>query len=126
MSSATLNPLTQTASWAEIGLQKRQARDKLIPDLWKFDAAKFASSKNVLDVPVTCGILTEREISITSNFDAMDMVAKLRAGNFSAEEVAVAFCKRAAIAQQLVSSSLLFISIHKLMHADELSHGDFL
>jgi len=57
----------------------------------------------VLDVPRSCGILSEREIKITEDYDAVAIIAGIKAGELSAEEVTVAFCKRAAIAQQLVS-----------------------
>jgi amidase len=95
------------ASWSEIGLIKRQKRDRLIPKSWRIDTSSYAERNNVLDVPPTCGILTEKEIDITSNFDAVDIVENIRESVFSAEEVTVAFCKRAAIAQQLVSRDIL-------------------
>lgn len=94
------------ASWSEIGLIKRQKRDSLIPESWRLDTSSYAERNNVLDIPSTCGILTEKEIDITSNYDAVDIVEKIRESTFSAEEVTVAFCKRAAIAQQLVSRDI--------------------
>ena len=56
-----------------------------------------------MEVPLTCGILSETELKITSDYDATALLEKLRSGVWSVEEVTVAFCKRAAIAQQLVS-----------------------
>ena len=46
--------------------------------------------------------LNALECDITSNFDATALLQKLREGEWSAEQVTVAFCKRAAIAHQLV------------------------
>jgi amidase len=56
-----------------------------------------------MEVPVTCGVLSEIECDITSNYDATALLEKLRVGFWTVEQVTVAFCKRAAIAQQLVS-----------------------
>lgn len=104
-SDATNKPACRAESWSDIGLAKRAKRDSLIPESWKIDTSLYNDHDTVLDVPVTCGVLTSREIDITSNYDAVDIVAKIRAAIFSAEEVTTAFCKRAAIAQQLVSHS---------------------
>lgn len=53
-------------------------------------------------MPRECGILTEAEIQITEGYDAVGLLGELALGKYRAEEVATAFCKRAAIAQQLV------------------------
>ncbi|PTU19574.1 hypothetical protein P175DRAFT_0510812 [Aspergillus ochraceoroseus IBT 24754] len=57
---------------------------------------------NVLDVPSTCGILTGEEITLTTQYDAVDLIRLMKEGKYSVEAVTVAFCKRAAIALQLV------------------------
>lgn len=61
------------------------------------------SNLNVLGVPKQCGILTDKELDITENYDATALLAKLAAKELSSYEVVLAFCKRAAIAQQLVT-----------------------
>ncbi|KAL7940296.1 amidase signature domain-containing protein [Trichoderma barbatum] len=58
---------------------------------------------SLLDVPVTCGILSSTEIDLTSNYDATSLLVGLKAGTWSVEQVITAFCKRAAIAHQLVN-----------------------
>ncbi|KAK7961842.1 amidase [Apiospora aurea] len=63
----------------------------------------FKDATYLVDIPTTCGVLNDVECEITSKYDATDLLAKLRLGDFSAEKVTVAFCKRAAIAQQLVN-----------------------
>jgi amidase len=88
-------------TYVDISRAKREQRDRLIRDEWKL-SRKLTLSQNVLDIPNTCGILTEREITITSDNDAVDIVEKIRSQEYTAEEVTVAFCKRAAVAQQLV------------------------
>ncbi|RDW71571.1 hypothetical protein BP6252_08134 [Coleophoma cylindrospora] len=101
-SAETIVPHAQL-HWSEIGAQKRNTRDALIPGAWRIDVEKYASRINVLDVPLVCGVLSPYELDITSNFDAVDLVEKMRSGTFSVEEVTTAFCKRAAIAQQLTN-----------------------
>jgi hypothetical protein len=61
-----------------------------------------ATATNLLDIPETCGILSEDEITITSKNEAVVIVDCIRCGKYSTEAVVTAFCKRAAIAQQLV------------------------
>jgi len=113
------SPITsqvQATTWSEIGLRKRQAREALIPSAWRINVEEYASRSNILDVPLTCGILSQNELHITSHFDAVDLIENIRSGNFSAEEVTIAFCKRAAIVQQLVSRRLLHNSCFETLY----------
>ena len=50
----------------------------------------------------SANILSERELEITTAKDAIYILEKIHTRIWSAEEVTRAFCKRAAIAQQLV------------------------
>ncbi|KAI9934936.1 hypothetical protein MW887_000557 [Aspergillus wentii] len=90
-------------NWQKISQQKQAHRDSLIPPAWKLKTSDFPRGNNVLDVPLTCGILTEEEIDITSNYDAVDLVKLMKDGKHSVEAVTLAFCKRAAIALQLTN-----------------------
>lgn len=98
-------------TYIDISRAKCEQRDRLIRDEWKI-SKKLSLGNNVLQVPKTCGILDEREISITEDNDAVDLVEKIRQQEFTAEEVTVAFCKRAAIAQQLVNLCEPSVHIH--------------
>lgn len=62
--------------------------------------------RDVSGVPAASGILSQEEVDITIK-DATAILEKIHAGVWSAEKVCLAFCKRAAIAQQLVSSFLI-------------------
>lgn len=93
--------MTIKQDYIAVGREKREKRDKLIPSEWRINPP-HSSAKNVKDVPITCGLLTKRELAITSDNDAVDVLEKIKTGQYSAEEVTRAFCKRAAIAQQLV------------------------
>lgn len=59
---------------------------------------------DVLNVPEETGRLSHREIEIT-DCDGTHLVAKMAAGLWTAEEVTIAYLKRATIGQQLVLSS---------------------
>jgi len=60
-----------------------------------------ADQKDVMDVPFLSGLFTEREILITTS-SATHIVDVIAKGEWKAQEVARAFCKRAAVAHQLV------------------------
>ncbi|THX86001.1 amidase [Aureobasidium pullulans] len=89
-------------TYIDISRAKCEQRDRLIRDEWKI-SQKLALGNNVLEVPRTCGVLSEREINITEYNDALDIIERIRQQAYTAEEVALAFCKRAAIAQQLTN-----------------------
>jgi len=85
-----------------IAAEKKLQRSSKIPKSWLIPSSKLHGISNFLEVPITCGILTSLEVEITSKYDATALVEKLKEGVWSVEQVTVAFCKRAAIAQQLV------------------------
>ena len=104
-----------------IAAEKQAQRQKQIPEQWLL-SKDYSSLTNVMDVPLTCGILSDAEIDITSNFDATALLEKLETGVWSAEQVTIAFCKRAAIAHQLVSPKIYrntSRAIHNLHHASQ-------
>ncbi|KAK3648725.1 hypothetical protein LTR56_000998 [Elasticomyces elasticus] len=92
--------------WQDIAERKQRQRAERIPKAWLLRSEYSngaSSSKSVLDVPRKCGILTSRELHITEDLDATNLVAQLAAGKIKSVDVVTAFCKRAAIAQQLVN-----------------------
>jgi amidase len=92
--------------------EKKSQRQSRIPKEWLLPDTYHGLS-NVMDVPLTCGVLSDVERDITSNFDATALLEKLKDCVWSAEQVTVAFCKRATIAYQLVRThahDLAFIS----------------
>ncbi|TKA72205.1 hypothetical protein B0A55_06968 [Friedmanniomyces simplex] len=97
---------TETQPWQKRTKEYREAAAAKIPEAWRLKPECTAdlgptSSKSVLDVPAKCGILTDRELDITANYDAVALLEKLASSEFSSLDVTTAFCKRAAIAQQL-------------------------
>jgi amidase len=61
--------------WQSLAASKRAANSKKIPDKWRLPeslTSQFTetSAISVIDVPATCGLLTPRELELTSNYDA--------------------------------------------------------
>lgn len=136
-------PAATAANWKAIVTQKQEECKRKIPPAWLLpesitSALKWPLDTNPnklleLDIPRSSGILTKRELSITEDFTVGELLGKLAAGQLSSVEVTVAFSKRAAIAQQLVSlitSGLLvssLLSIIKLIsNADKMLDRDIL
>nr|AAK29061.1 acetamidase [Aspergillus rugulosus] len=104
-------------SWEELAADKRARLAKTIPDGWKIQT--LPAEDSVIDFPKKSGILSEAELKITEA-SAADLVAKLAAGQLTSVEVTLAFCKRAAIAQQLTNCALEFFPDAALAQAREL------
>lgn len=104
-----------TTSWESTVAAKQQScRDKL-PKEWLLPSAILQTLQtpfeehphriNDMDIPRKSGILTEKELDITEKYTVAQLLSKLKSGELSALDVTLAFSKRAAIAQQLVSCS---------------------
>ena len=94
-------------SWQDVGNKYRAAITAKIPESLHLHPSIVhsisSSSQSVLEVPRRCGLLTEEEIDITENYDAVSLLENIALRRLSAFVVTTAFCKRAAIAHQLVS-----------------------
>ncbi|KAF2720954.1 amidase [Polychaeton citri CBS 116435] len=86
-----------------ISSRKRLLRQSKIPQQWLLPPEDYHGVTNVMDIPMTCGIMSDVECDITSKLDATALLENMREGIWTAEEVTTAFCKRAAIAQQLTN-----------------------
>jgi len=94
------------APWQLIARRKQQEQIDAIPKDWTLKTRPAADRNNVLAIPRECGILSSREIEITEKYDATALVQELAAKRLKSVDVVTAFCKRAAIAQQLVGHSV--------------------
>ncbi|KAF3907432.1 Acetamidase [Orbilia brochopaga] len=94
---------SQEAPYLDICRRKQAAQQALIPAEWRLKSLPDDSVADVRGIPRTCGILTDREVEITETFDAVELAEKIHRRTYSCYEVALAFCKRAAIAQQLLN-----------------------
>lgn len=90
-------------TWEDIGKRAQAKVLESIPPEWRLPDNKLppADQANVLDVPYNSGLFSEREILITTS-SATHIVHEIASGEWKAVEVTRAFCKRAAIAHQLV------------------------
>ena len=117
---------TAAPGWAEIASRKRREVASKIPQDWLLPASlRPAPAANewlapgesgesgpatgalpavgVLDVPARSGILTPRERELTERYDAVGLLDLMATRQATSEDVVRAFCKRAAVAHQLVN-----------------------
>lgn len=114
-------------TWEDIGKQARAKLLDSIPSEWRLPEDKLppADQANVLDVPFKSGLFSEHEILITTS-SATHIVQAIASGEWTAVDVTRAFCKRAAVAHQLVrhafrhhkSALLIDLILDQLPHCD--------
>jgi hypothetical protein len=90
-------------NWADVASKKRTETHRKIPKEWLLDPLTLLQVKNQrkLTGPFIEGLLDLETREITG-LDSVAIVEKVRNGSYTAVQVTRAFCKRAAIAQQLV------------------------
>ena len=79
-------------------------RDQSLPQDSILSPAPPDEPLDVTGVPRSCGLLSEREIDITENYDATALVHLLSTRKITSVALLNAFRKRASIAHQLVRS----------------------
>ncbi|KAJ5543310.1 hypothetical protein N7535_005738 [Penicillium sp. DV-2018c] len=99
---------TRPTTWQDLVAVKQQECKQKIPSDWLLSAEQLALAKKSprlleADIPRRSGILSDPELDITENYTASQLLDKLASGQISSLETTTAFCKRAAIAQQLTS-----------------------
>lgn len=93
-------------AWKDEAEAKKKKIDETIPEVWRIQAN--LTDISAMSVPKDSGLLTTDELLITET-SATDLVKKLAGGELSSVAVTTAFCKRAAIAHQLVRSPKRFV-----------------
>jgi amidase len=86
-------------SWEKTAAEKRARIEASIPQEWRIKTKPTEDS--VMNFPQTSGIMSAEELAITES-SATDLVAQMAAGKLTSVAVTTAFCKRAALAHQLV------------------------
>jgi amidase len=95
--------MAQSSSWKDLAEQKRNAVFNSIPQKWQIQKSKLPSNNEQRDVTgYIQQFLSKREVEITET-DVIGIAKETSAGNWTAAEVAEAFCHRASLAHQLVS-----------------------
>lgn len=98
-----------TPSYPAITQRKQAHLESQIPAEWKLSASQIPSGMlsledsitnakqyqrvNVMDVPRTCGLLTNKELEITENWDIRGLLRVIAEKRYTAEDVVGAFCK---------------------------------
>jgi amidase len=95
--------MASDAPYKDIARRKQAERLSRIPKAWLLPAHSLPSADtlDVRSIPRTSGLLTLAELDITESYDATSLAASISSGSLSAGAVIIAFCKRAAIAQQV-------------------------
>jgi amidase len=105
-------PNKVSTSWLILVAEKQKQSQQKIPESWRLSPEHLSTfSRPGIDLIAAdaCrkfGILSELELDITEKFTATELVQRLASREISALDTTTAFCKRAAIAQQLVSNDL--------------------
>lgn len=90
-----------STSWQQSAAQKRAAVHALIPDAWCISQVPSTEERLNIAGDYIRQFLSIRETEITET-EVTDILAKTTSGAWTAREVALAFCHRAAIGHQLV------------------------
>ncbi|GJN72266.1 hypothetical protein PLICBS_006338 [Purpureocillium lilacinum] len=108
-------------SWEDQAQVCRDILAQSIPRQWLLPADKLPSAErtNFLEIPRESGILTETELQITET-DATGLVESMAGGTWTAEEVVIAFLKRATIGHQLLNFATEFMVEDALSQARDL------
>jgi amidase len=86
--------------WESLATKKRSDLEASIPPEWRIKT--HPADGSVMSFPRTSGHLALEELVITE-YSATELVQKLATGKLTSVAVTRAFCKRAALAHQLVS-----------------------
>ena len=91
--------------WQKLAADKKQQQVDALPKEWLISVPP-STVLDVSKVPEECGILSTKELEITSvSFDSLSR--NLAEGTWTAVEVTTAFYKRAIVAHQLVRDDAL-------------------
>jgi amidase len=107
MATETSQPSHPTSDWQELVARKRRECQDKIPREWTLSEDVLKEVPQHLleyDLPRRSGLLSNAELDITENYTATELLIKLASGQVSSLVVTTAFSKRAAIAQQVVST----------------------
>ncbi|RAL03587.1 amidase signature enzyme [Aspergillus ibericus CBS 121593] len=108
-------------TWKPTVLKKRAAQLAAIPHGWRLPESILANPPlNSLDAIRTCGILSEEELRWTEIDDSTVLLAMLATREITSVQLTTAFCKRAAVAQQLTKCLTEIFFERALVRAKEL------
>ncbi|GKZ25637.1 hypothetical protein AbraIFM66951_007095 [Aspergillus brasiliensis] len=108
-------------TWKSTVHKKRAAQLAAIPPSWRLPESITADPPlNALEAIRSCDILTEKELEWTEINDSTVLLSMLANREISSVQLTTAFCKRAAIAQQLTKCLTEIFFDRALARAKEL------
>ncbi|KAJ4360074.1 uncharacterized protein N0V89_000633 [Didymosphaeria variabile] len=118
MASLALSP----PKWQLVAWQKKDEQYARIPSDWRIPQDRLPTPEvtNYLGIPRECGVLSEEELRLTESYDATALAEAIRERKVKSVDVVRAFCKRAAIAQQLTNCLTEILFEDALQRAKEL------
>lgn len=106
-------------SWQEIAAEKKAEQRARIPEAWLVPESLEIDLTDLRPLAQASGILTDHDLDITGeHYDATALLDKMAAGVLTAVEVVSAFCKRAAVAQQVCNC------LTEIMFADAITAAE--
>ncbi|KAK9332148.1 amidase signature domain-containing protein [Lipomyces starkeyi] len=93
--------MTSEPTYIAISAAKKKALIDAIPTDWRVEIP--SDLDNLTKFAECCGVLTDKEVEITSNYDAVGLLEQVHKGVYTSLEVTIAFCKRAALAHQAIN-----------------------
>ncbi|CZR55783.1 related to general amidase [Phialocephala subalpina] len=108
-------------NWQRIASMKRAAIHDSIPKQWLLDNGTLQRCKEQKKLTGSFieGLLDPETVEITT-LDSVDIVEKIRSGNFTSLQVMRAFCWRAAISHQLNGCLLEYFCDDAMIRAEQL------
>ncbi len=94
-------------TWENIAADKKDSISATIPHEWRIKP--LPTEDSVMNLPKISGIMSPDEIAISES-SATELVPQMAAGKLASVAVTTAFCKRTALAHQLVR----FTALHSL------------
>jgi len=83
----------ESPKWQQISKRKREEQLARIPSAWRLKTQPTPDVTSYLDIPTKCGLLTQEELRITEQYDAVGLAEAIREKNLSCVDVTRAFCK---------------------------------
>jgi hypothetical protein len=94
MSKTKSEPQSQApAKWQLVSWQKKDEQYARIPHEWRLNSLPASHVTNYTDIPKKCGLLSDKELDITENYDATALADAIRTRKLKCIDVTRAFCK---------------------------------
>ncbi|KAF4972089.1 hypothetical protein FZEAL_9669 [Fusarium zealandicum] len=103
-------------AWQSTAEEKKRRIDESVPAEWRLKSS--VRDDSVMNFPKNSEIMTLEELVITES-SATDIVRKVAAGELTSVAVTTAFCKRAALAHQLVKPITENMALNRAKELDE-------